>query len=315
MLLHQKSPKHKSLATTDEIESELRRVVKWFSLDAQCYDSTGNIVSLKHGQIIHAMTVNQTRHMQGGRDPKSYRGSDALADESCYKLDAYKVSDAFHDSTTKGIDERASLPTGKDSLGKCTVAELQKMVLARGGSIKEAGGKNMNKAALVLLLHKFFFLEKEVPAEQVYYDRDRETNGIFAKISTDNGTDIPKIVAQLIAASESHQGLLLEVQDLLEDNKFIDDFDDVALNSPELHESTIRAFFIHIGYNPKQKTLGTSFQRVLDLDDVMYHAIAEGACVKRSGQGARFFYILTKVEGSYSSDQKHGTKQQLVRSR
>jgi 5'-3' exonuclease len=308
MLLHEKARKFESLATTDEIESELLRVVKWFSLDAQCYDSEGNIISKKLGHIIHGTAINQRRHMQGARDPKSYRGSEALADESCCKLEAYNTSDAFHHSTTTGMDERASLPTGRDSLGTCTVSELQKMVLARGGGIKDTAGKNMNKAALVLLLKKYFFLEKEVPSQQVYYNRDREKNGTFAKINTDNGADIPTIVSQLIGASESHNGLLLEVQDLLHDKKFMDDFDDVALHSPELHETTIRAFFIHIGYNPKQKTLGSSYQRVLDLDDVMYHAIAEGACVKRSGRGARFFYILTKVEASYSSDQKTRNK-------
>eukprot|EP00978_Attheya_sp_CCMP212_P026383 scaffold86628_cov53-Attheya_sp.AAC.1 len=120
------------------------------------------------------------------------------------------------------------------------------------------------------------------------------TNGIFAKINTGNGADIPTIVSELI-----------KIKELLANKKFRGDFDDIALNSPEIHETTIQAFFIHIGYSPKQKTIGKSFQRVLDLDDVMYHAIADGG---PRVKGGRFFNVLTIVEASYTSDQKTRNK-------
>jgi hypothetical protein len=108
-------------------------------------------------------------------------------------------------------------------------------------------------------------------------------------------------VKQLIAAPEfegtMRQCLFVEVRDLLLEGKFISDHEQIALQAPELRAQTIQSFFVHVGYSTSQKTLGISFARSLDFDQVMYHAIAEATL-----GSTRYLYMLTKVEASFATD-------------
>jgi hypothetical protein len=276
-LMHSNAPQKDTLSSVDEISSELHCVIQWFASEGSFYDDHGNVISVgDDGKVVHAVTPNQRYHMLGKRNPKSPFGADALPDRSQQKVDAYKAANMYHNSLAEGIDERGSLPPGRESLEQCKVTEMQKMVIARGGSIKDTSGRNINKKELVLLLKQYLFVEEEVPSQRVIFDRDRTTNGLFAQINTDNGANVPKIISEIIQATSATSGILLEVHGPLGNNKFKDDFDYIALNSPELKETTIRAFFMHIGYSQDQKTIGTSMRRVMDLDAIMYHAIADG---------------------------------------
>ena len=96
LLLHSNSPQKAILATRAEILSELHRIIKWFASDGQFYDGYGNIISVGSSQIMHSATLDQTCHMEGRGDPKSYRGAEALPDASQCKVDSYKAADAYH---------------------------------------------------------------------------------------------------------------------------------------------------------------------------------------------------------------------------
>lgn len=147
-----------------------------------------------------------------------------------------------------------------------------------------------------------FFEQEEAPCHQVYFDRNPATSGLFSKIDTNHGASVPSIVSKLVTdpgfIGHPLRGFFETVDELLRKKKFTDDFDKIALEAPELPEDVVYSSFAHIGYSTSQKNVGTSLQRILDLDEVVYHAMAD----VREGP-YRFLYLLSKQQASYKHDE------------
>ena len=135
------------------IYAELVRINRWYQSDGQFYDGQANIVSMGiQKTIVHKSTANQRLHKKGLQDLKSYRGEQPFSAVTSGNLKNCVSCNAFHNSVTEGIDSRAILPPNRPTLAGYRVEELQKMVIDRGGSLKDPIGKNLKKNNLVVLL-------------------------------------------------------------------------------------------------------------------------------------------------------------------
>lgn len=63
--------------------------------------------------------------------------------------------------------------------------------------------------------------------------------------------------------------------------------------------------FAHSGYSIKAKKVAVAYQRALDIEQLMYHAMAD---VVDEESGTRYLYLLSKAQASYSKDAKTRNK-------
>jgi hypothetical protein len=91
--------------------------------------------------------------------------------------------------------------------------------------------------------------------------------------------------------------LFVKVHSLLSEGRFIEDFDMIAIEAPDLSEDFIKSSFIHIGDNEKQKNIRTALWKVIEMESVLYHSFARGP-EKTS------IYVLSKQVASQKRDEK-----------
>ena len=81
------------------------------------------------------------------------------------------------------------------------------MVIARGGSVTGKDGKALKKTELQKIVRAYLSTEKAKPQTAVYFNRRRESNGLFANIDTSERKTVPQIVDQLVRCSEFEDSL------------------------------------------------------------------------------------------------------------
>jgi hypothetical protein len=79
-------------------------------------------------------------------------------------------------------------------LQQCTVVEMKKMIFNRGGQVTGRDGKSMCADELRRVLCAYMMLEDVNSMHRVYFDRDRSTNGIFAKMDTGSEASLSAIL-------------------------------------------------------------------------------------------------------------------------
>jgi len=285
------------VCSVDEIKDELDRVANWFSEKGTYYDELGNVHSIT-GHEVKAATKGTVRHMKGDLDPKTHlefteEQKKQLSYVQCHNL---LQNSAAPRESIKGV----SLPSGRTTINSCTVDELKAMVIARGGSVTGRDGKAHKQSALRKIVRAWLNLEKENTKHAVYFQRSRHSNGIFANIDTSERRTIPQILNTLANSTEHEEPLKIffcDIKRYYTEDKFTDDFDTICLEAPELTEDFIRQSFIHVGESTRAKNIVSSLHRVLELDEIIYHAIAQA-------DDGKSIYIISKQRASQKHDEK-----------
>ena len=290
-------PEVKSKYTVQQIEEELIRVYKWFSEGGTYYDDVDNIMSVS-GRRIKSASRATHQHMNGELDPKT---SKEFTPDQKKMIESVQPHNLLHNSAAPREDINGlSLPEGKATVDKCTVDELKAMVIARGGNVTGKDGKALPKPELVRIVRAYLLLEKQNTKHTVYFKRDRKNNGIFAKIDTSERKSVKQIVDSLVKCGEHEarvQRLFSDVQQLYGDGSFIEDFDTISLAAPEMSEDFIREAFLDVGEDVSQKNIVSGLTKVLEMDTVLYHAIAWSADKKS-------MFIVSKQRASMVRDEK-----------
>lgn len=269
----------KSLEPSD-VETILERVALLFSRDAVIYDENRRIVTIG-GRVVQESSETLVKHSQGELDPFT---CEPFPPEMCNVLSSFDTNNVLHTSHLNPSDIQGfSLPQGRSSVKECVVAELRTMVTCRGGNGVSERGENINKPELVQIVNGFRLLEKEMPQTTVVFDRNPETNGLFLKCSDVHGRTIPSAIQDLLnepaLQSNNIQAKLIrdnvaKAQLLLRANKFISDYDAIAMTTPELKAELLYRECSYIGESVTQKNTGTSLSRVLGQSHLLYHANA-----------------------------------------
>ncbi|KAL7525604.1 hypothetical protein ACHAWF_004185 [Thalassiosira exigua] len=197
-----------------------------------------------------------------------------------------------------------SLPNGRNSIMECRVDELKAMLVVRGGSVTAKDGRALNRDELRRLVTVYLSMEGENKKHTVYFNQERVGNGIFADIDTSQRRTIPQIVQSLVDCPEfekSPRQFFLNITNLLSQKRFTDDYATIALEAPELQETFIHQTFIHVGENPSQKNIRSSLARVMQMNNVLYHANARS-------DDRKPMYIVSKQVASQNHDQKTRNK-------
>jgi hypothetical protein len=280
------------------IQRELDRVSNWFTSGGTFYDESGNIISISGAPVMPASPTTNN-HMLGKSNPKT--GKAYTADELKQQTQQVQCHNLLHNSqvdreTLSGL----SFPEGKTSLQQFTVVEMKKMIFNRGGQVTGRDEKSMRADELRRELRAYMMLQDVNSMHRVYFDRDHSTNGIFAKIDTGRGQSIGDILNNLVNSREHRQAdhkLFVEVHSLLSEGRFIEDFDMIAIEAPDLSEDFIKSSFIHIGDNEKQKNIRTALWKVIEMESVLYHSFAWGP-------DKTSIYVLSKQVASQKRDEK-----------
>ena len=270
-----------------QIQRELDRVHKWYADDGTYYDVNGNVMSIS-GRKVSNTSHKHRQHMKGKLDPRTCQ---PFTNEQQKALDSVMPHNVLHNSQVdKEQLSGLSLPEGCTTLQACTVEQLKAMLIARGGSVTK-DGKSMNKPDLIQTVGSYLIQEKTNTQNTVYFNRTRQNNGLFAKIDTSERKSVKQILQSLHSCAEFEQGMrdyFLELLQLHNDDKFTDDFDTISLSAPELTEDFIRQSFAHVGDGISQKNIKSGLNKVLELDKVLYHAMARS-------EDNKYMYILSKV--------------------
>ncbi|EJK64607.1 hypothetical protein THAOC_14644, partial [Thalassiosira oceanica] len=147
-------------------------------------------------------------------------------------------------------------------------------------------------------------LERLHPDHTVFYDRTAKENGLFAKIDVSERRTVTQIVSDLVNCGEFEPALhrfFVDVQGLLATGHFVEDFNDIAMTAPEMTDDFIHKSFVHVGESTSQKNINDGLTKVLDMDKIIYHAVA------RAPDG-KSIYILSKQVASMKHDEKTRTK-------
>lgn len=299
-LLQYGSAEARSKHTVDAIVEDLEFVSNWYCNGGCYYSEGGNIVSFD-GSIRQRAVRSTTEHMRGRLDPKEKAPFTAQQNQQINEVIPHNM---FHSSAEDKSNIRGVvLPEGRASVDDCLKAEVKKMLISRGASVMGKDGKELGVDDLRARLKRFLFVEKERPSQTVYFNRT-DSNGIFSKIDTGHKQSIERILRNL-ARSHAHtnSGLVeffSEVESLHTNGRFIDDFDTIAAESPEIDPNTICEEFIHIGHEKRSKSIRNALKRVVEMNDLLYHAVAWR-------EDRRSFFILSKQQASQRHDQKTRT--------
>ena len=97
---------------------------------------------------------------------------------------------------------------------------------------------------------KYVSIEMENSRSTVYFSRKREKNGIFSKLDTGEKQSIPIIIDQLVPCGEFEDSLkrfFVEIGEMIDAGAFVDDYSIITLETPEMLESFIQQYFVHVG--------------------------------------------------------------------
>lgn len=284
--------KYSPTAITDELE----RVSAWFSRGGTYYDEAANVLSVA-GEIVKSSSRITKEHMAGSRDPKT---SSLYTNDQKIKINSVQSHNLLHNSATdKSKLNGLSLPDGK-TLDECTVDELKRMVIVRGGSL-QGDGKNLTKDKLKRFVKAYLLMERERSKHTVYFDRCGTNNGVFDKIDTSERRTIGQILTSLKHPEAAMLKFFNDVKELYDGGDFEDNFTTIALSAPEMRDDFIQKAFIHVGESETQKNIRMSLQQVMQMKEVIYHAIAES-------KDGKSLYILSKQRASQKHDEKTRNK-------
>ena len=82
---------------------------------------------------------------------------------------------------------------------------------------------------------------------------------------------------------------------------FINNFATIALEAPELREDFIHKSFVHVGESVTQKNIWSGLRAVLEMDDILYHAVAHS-------EDNKSIYIVSKQRASQVRDENTRNK-------
>ena len=287
--------------TVEDIEKELARVSDYFSKRGTYYDRAGNIYSVE-GKLIQRANKTTRRHMKGELNPKTV--AELTADEK-RGVASVKPHNLLHNSAVcRDKINGISLPENRSSIDDCIVEELKAMIICRGGSLTGKDGKALTRPQLLLQLKAYMKLEKQKPSSIVYFDRGRCNNGIFAKIDTSERRSLPQMLIDLVNTAGYEPNIHAFFVDLLRycnEGKFVDDFGTIALEAPEITEAFIVEEFCHIGDSKKQKNIASALKKVMEMDELLYHAVA-------TADDGKSILIVSKQRASQNHDEKTRNK-------
>ena len=132
------------------------------------------------------------------------------------------------------------------------------MIIARGGNCTGRDGKALRREEMQKVVCPYVLMEMENSRSTVYFNREREKNGLFTKVDTSERKMIPEIIDQLVRCGEFEDSLkrfFVELAKMLKGGAFVDDYSTIALEAPEMPESFIQQSFVHVGESTTQKTL------------------------------------------------------------
>ena len=138
-------------------------------------------------------------------------------------------------------------------------------------------GKALKKEELQRYVCAYLSVESENPKNTVYFDRSKNKNGIFETIDTSEQKSVLQIIDQLVRCSQFEASLhrfFVDITNRLETGSFVDDYSTIALEAPELQENFIHQAFVHVGEHVSQKNIVSGLTRVLEMEKILYHAIA-----------------------------------------
>jgi hypothetical protein len=93
------------------------------------------------------------------------------------------------------------------TVASCNVEQLKTMIIARGGNVTGGDGRGLNKEQLQKYIRVYLSMEQENTKHTVYFNRDMNQNGIFAKIDTSEQKTVPEIIQQLVRCNEYEPSL------------------------------------------------------------------------------------------------------------
>eukprot|EP00984_Skeletonema_dohrnii_P032075 scaffold25492_cov80-Skeletonema_dohrnii-CCMP3373.AAC.2 len=278
------------------IRNELKRVGHWFTERGRYYDNDGNICTID-GVLAKRATRATRDHMEGMLDPKS---CEPFTAEQLNHLDSLRTHNLAHKSyvDNKHING-LSLPEGKTSVADCSVNELKAMIIPRGGGVTGRDGNALKKQDLVRIVNAYLHGEKE-NSHTVYFDRTKNSNGLFAKIDTSQKATVPEIITKLLRCGEHEdriQDLFVDLLRCYEEDRVIHDFTTISLTAPDLKETFMWETFAHVGDSTNQKTIRAGLMKVLDMQEKIYHAIV-------MAEDGKSMYIISKQHASQTHDEK-----------
>ena len=278
------------------IQNELERVSTWFSDGGTYYNLEGEVISVS-GRLVKEASRTTLRHMKGDIDPKTCAN---FTTEQRAKIDSVRSHNMKHNSSAdRSKINGLSLPEGK-TLEECTVDELKRMIIQRGGSLT-GEGKALTKQKMQLIVKAYLLKEKENSRHTQYYDRSTTNNGVFAKINTGEKRTIGQIISSLQHPENAVMRFFGDVKRHFDNGCFEDDFTTIALSAPELKEDFIRKAFAHIGESTTQKNIADGCRQVIQMDGVIYHAVA-------TAEDGKSIYILSKQRASQTHDESTRNK-------
>jgi hypothetical protein len=246
-------------------------------------------------------------HAMGLVDPRSGNVFDEKANTT---LNSYLTHNVLHRSTLIPDEVKDyGLPTGRTSIEHCTVQELRAIINARDGNTVLENGQVMNKATLLKTIKAYINLEVSAPCLVQPYDKNPATSGTYLKdLDMAHSATIHHHFIQILGTPfvnrEVNRALKVELETahvLWKEKKFIEDFEEIALESPELRPELIYKRFGHIGESMSSKNIGVALQRTLGMEKLIFHAIA-------ASHDKSKLYLLSKQEASYSKDEKTRSK-------
>jgi hypothetical protein len=242
-------------------------------------------------------------HMAGRLDPRTKQ---PYSQEIEFLLGAYDPSNALHNSVAADVPLAARSADGQiEDLDNLSVQQLKVRIHARGGNLTDHEGKALTRIKLLQLLRAWECVDSEVPTvRQHYFDRNTASNGIFARIDTNNGANVLDIINKLCDDPSFFTGqgsFFYNIRELLRADKFLSDLSENMVECPDLPADIIYTYFAHIGFSKQQKNVRKSFQRSLDLEasDLIYHAVAR----HQTDRGDNL-YLISKQQASYDKDEK-----------
>ena len=277
------------------------RVAWWFTSGGTYYDDDGDVRSVS-GFIVKSSSRATRRHMMG--EVKAKTSAEFPAAEKS-KIDKLQPHNLLHNlAASQDSINGLALPKEKKTVRSCIVEELKAMVIARGGVVTARDGRALRKEELQKIVRAYLSMKTENLKNTVYFNRAGSENGIFATIDTSERKSVPQIIDQLVQCPDFEASLhqfVVHLTGVLESDRFIDDYSTNALEAPELPESFIFQLFVHFGENLTQKNTVSGLTKVIEMDKILYHALAWS-------EDRKSIYIISKQRASQVRDEKTRNK-------
>ena len=279
-----------------DIDREVTRIEKFFTKTATFYSPDGDIMNVAH-DIVSKSCPEQLQHMQGDSHP---RRPFAFTRDQLRKLQDLQPHNLLHNSShDRARITGLSFPAGKTKVSELRVDELRGMIISRGGSLTSKAGTALRKEELQHLVEAFLAMEKQNSKNTVFFNRDKATNGIFDSIDTSHKAKVPDMLRKLCTINSFEDSLKKffdDVMNLWDNGSFTDDWNTIVMNAPEVTETFIQNAFIHVGMSRTQKSIRDGLSRVMEMDRILFHAIATGE------DGS--LYVLSKQRASMEKEEK-----------